>query len=631
MTQEPEDPSTDPATRKYQVIARRYRPRGFDEVVGQESVAATLRNAILQNRLAHAYLFTGSRGIGKTSMARIFAKALNCPRAADRKRPREEWGLPCNECDACRAIHAGEDIDVLEMDGASYRGIDEIRDIIENVKFIPSRSPYKIFIIDEVHMLTREAFNALLKTLEEPPGHVKFFFATTEPHKIPDTVVSRCQRFDLRQIGEDDIVKRLGQICELEGVTAEPGLLLKIARCGKGGLRDAQSLLDQVITFSDETLRSSDLERITGRLPESAVDSLIQAIDARNPQATLQAVEDCFSRGADPSTLLEQVIERLHGRFLQLAGGSEESGETQAAARADVRADAGEEFDLSLGRLQVLNETALKLRTSPYPRLTVELVLLKLSRMENPRALNEALGYLKGLEERLGSAGGGVPAGPRRSPPESARGLPPGTARRTVADGTPGKSTALKRTVAEGAAGRNVPEGASSSGPAPDRAAPEKTAPEGTAPEGTASKKVAPEKTAPDFDFIHLSSLWDQIIIESRQRFPKMAALLGRSRPREGARPGRFTLALDSEFNLSQLRERRRVRELEGMVKEVAGAPWKIDFTLGPESPPENGKGSIATGGGRKGSKRKNPGGPSSLDDHPLVKKSLDLFKGKIV
>jgi DNA polymerase-3 subunit gamma/tau len=196
----------DLALMKYQVIARRYRPRRFEEVVGQESVAATLRSAIVQGRLAHAYLFAGPRGIGKTSMARIFAKALDCPRAGDRKRAREEWGVGCDECDVCRAIQAGEDIDVLEVDGASYRGIEDVRDIVDNVKFVPSRSPYKVFIIDEVHMLTREAFNALLKTIEEPPAHVKFIFATTEPHKIPETVLSRCQRFDFRPIGEPDIV-----------------------------------------------------------------------------------------------------------------------------------------------------------------------------------------------------------------------------------------------------------------------------------------------------------------------------------------------------------------------------------------------------------------------------------------
>ena len=201
---------------KYEVIARRYRPRKFEEVVGQESIAQTLRGGIVQDRMAHAYLFAGPRGVGKTSMARIFSKAINCLKAIDRSRPEKDWARPCDKCGVCAAVHIGQDIDVIELDGASHRGIDDIRSIIEGVNRPASRGNYKVYLIDEVHMLTREAFNALLKTLEEPPAHVKFIFATTEAHKIPDTVLSRCQRFDFQPIREEDTVKRLAQICKAE-------------------------------------------------------------------------------------------------------------------------------------------------------------------------------------------------------------------------------------------------------------------------------------------------------------------------------------------------------------------------------------------------------------------------------
>src|SRR5688572_22867795 len=221
----------------YQPFALKYRPKTFGDVVGQEHVATTLKNALREGRVANAFLFTGSRGVGKTSMARILAKALNCPNVAEAE--------PCNACEVCAAVSIGEDIDVLEIDGASNRGIDEIRQIRDNVQYLPARSRHKIYIIDEVHMLTAAAFNALLKTLEEPPSHVKFIMATTEFQDVPETIVSRCQRFDFRRITVDDLVRRLRQICQAEGIEAEEAALSAIAEKSEGGLRDSISLLDQ--------------------------------------------------------------------------------------------------------------------------------------------------------------------------------------------------------------------------------------------------------------------------------------------------------------------------------------------------------------------------------------------------
>ena len=225
----------------YQVLARKWRPQTFAEVVGQEHISRTLRNAIIQNRIGHAYLFVGSRGIGKTTTARIFAKALNCANNVD--------GEPCCQCQSCREVAAGTSMDVIEIDGASHNKVEHIRDIRENVQYTPVNGKYKIYIIDEVHMLTPQAWNALLKTLEEPPEHVKFLFATTEPHKVLPTIISRCQRFDLKRISVPLIVQRLRQIADGEHIHVEDNALAAIARAADGGMRDAQSIFDQMIAF----------------------------------------------------------------------------------------------------------------------------------------------------------------------------------------------------------------------------------------------------------------------------------------------------------------------------------------------------------------------------------------------
>ena len=296
-----------PPPAPYEVIARRYRPQSFREVVGQEAIAESLRQAILQNRLGHAYLFCGPRGVGKTSMARIFARALQCPDAVD--------GEPCGRCPLCERISRGEDLDVTELDGASHRGIDDVRDLIERVRYAPTSGKYRIFIIDEVHMLTREAFNSLLKTLEEPPAHVKFFFATTEPEKILPTVLSRCQRFDFSPISVADIVRRLEQICEAEGATPEEGLLDRIAGLARGGLRDSQSLLDQILGFAGNSPTLADLDRITGRLAPEQVEALVGQVERGERAEVVRRLEEIARGGTDPAVLLEQVIDAMRGRL----------------------------------------------------------------------------------------------------------------------------------------------------------------------------------------------------------------------------------------------------------------------------------------------------------------------------
>lgn len=352
----------------YEVIARRYRPRFFQEVVGQEAVSEALQQAIVQERLGHAYLFCGPRGVGKTSMARIFARALQCPETRD--------GVPCDQCSTCDRIFRGEDADVLEMDGASHRGIDDIRELIQHVRYAPSGGPYRIFIIDEVHMLTREAFNSLLKTLEEPPPHVKFVFATTEPEKVLPTVLSRCQRCDFASIAPVDIVKRLGQICELEGAAPEEGVLVQIADLARGGMRDSQSLLDQLLSFAGETPTMEDLDGITGRISRAQLEKLVAVSVAGATAEMIELLGAALAGGTDPSVLLEQVVEYLREQLHQGVAGD----------WGDV------EIEGNLLAQEILQQARQRMRRIDRADIVLELALMRIGTLGDLVRLSDLIG-----------------------------------------------------------------------------------------------------------------------------------------------------------------------------------------------------------------------------------------------
>ena len=287
----------------YEVFARKYRPQTFDDLVGQTHVSRTLKNAVAQNRLAHAYLFVGPRGIGKTSTARILAKSINCVKGPT--------VIPCGECDNCQEIAAGNSLDVIEIDGASNRGIDDVRELRDNVRYAPAKGRYKIYIIDEVHMLTKEAFNALLKTLEEPPPHVKFIFATTEPDKVLATILSRCQRFDLHRIPANLIAQHLQFIAGKEKITLEPAAAHAIARGAEGGLRDAESMLDQLVAFCGEKISETDVLNVFGFTSEQTVVDLMQHIlRAETPEA-IDLLHQQSDSGKDMMRLMSDLIAYL--------------------------------------------------------------------------------------------------------------------------------------------------------------------------------------------------------------------------------------------------------------------------------------------------------------------------------
>lgn len=299
---------------EYQVIARRFRPQRFRDVLGQEAIVTTLKNAIKNTRLAHAYLFCGSRGTGKTTLARIFAKAINC------QNPTADFE-PCNECASCKEITSGSSLDVLEIDGASHRGIDDIRQINETVGYAAASGKYKIYIIDEVHMLTKEAFNALLKTLEEPPAKVKFFFATTEAHKVPTTILSRCQRFNLNRIPIQEIVNKLKKIAKDLNIPIEEEALRIIAERAEGGLRDAESLLDQICTFQEGTITAPSVASILGLVTRDTFFTLDRAGKEGNYGMAFEIADSVFAQGKDVIQFLENLTEHFRNiLMLKLSG-----------------------------------------------------------------------------------------------------------------------------------------------------------------------------------------------------------------------------------------------------------------------------------------------------------------------
>lgn len=380
----------------YQVLARKYRPQSFDEVLGQPAIVTTLKNAIKMGRLAHAYLFCGSRGTGKTTLARVFAKALNCQHPTEDREP-------CNHCSSCKEIAAGNSLDVLEIDGASHRGIDDIRQINETVGYSSSSGKYKIYIIDEVHMLTKEAFNALLKTLEEPPAKVLFIFATTEPHKVLPTILSRCQRFNLSRIPMEKIIAKLERIAKDLNIEIEDEALHLLAQRADGGLRDAESLFDQIIAFHEGSIKTETVADVLGIMPKDTLFALDQAGKEGNHAIAFEIAHQIFSQGKDITQFVESITEHFRTLLLIKISGINAPFLTLSETDKQRYENSSKIYtqEQCLTILDFLIEAQNQIRFQTSTRIALEAILLRIIRTHQRLPIEFLVRRLAELEQTI--------------------------------------------------------------------------------------------------------------------------------------------------------------------------------------------------------------------------------------
>ena len=596
----------------YQVIARKYRPQRFADVVGQEHVTQTLSNAIRQNRIAHAYLFVGPRGTGKTTIARIFAKCLNCTGGPQVDFPDRD--------PRCQEISDGRSLDVLEIDGASNRGIDEIRALRDTVKFAPSSSKFKIYIIDEVHMLTKEAFNALLKTLEEPPAHVKFMFATTEPDKVLSTILSRCQRFDLRRIPVPLMVKHLAYIAGEEKVQIEEAALHAIARGSDGCLRDAESTLDQLISFCGNRIVETDVLSMFGQVARQQINALAQAVLDGNVAAALSGLNELAQSGKDLSRLVSDLLNHFRNLLLfQVSQGDLSLLEISETDAACLKAQAGTAALDALTRiLEVLTDCESRLRDTASKKTLIEVTLLKAIQARTAVSLDAVLRQLNQLRSESATASADPSAIPAK---------PAAPANR------------IARPVVANPAGNPMP-------PLPALSSVHDSPPSATAAMLRETAAV-PAKEVPD----DLGTLWSKVVAAVGRTSPFVRSYLAQAHPRSlDKNLLTIAFAADQADQLDLVDNAKNRAVIQTTLKELGAGDLQVKFVkLAPETGPRATPAPAPTAASAPTQKaRLKPAAapapepkagapappPLNLDEFkndPLIKQALEIFKGQIV
>jgi DNA polymerase-3 subunit gamma/tau len=583
-TASPSPPSADNAAGEYLVVARRYRPQTFDELIGQEHVAKALKGAIESDRVGHAYLFTGARGVGKTSAARILAKALDCVHGPT--------PTPCNECEICVSISTGDDIDVIEIDGASNNGVDEVRALRQNASVRPSRARYKIYIIDEVHMLSKSAFNALLKTLEEPPEHVKFIFATTEVNKIPITILSRCQRFDFAGIDVPAIQTRLSQIAAAEGAEVEPDALQIIAIRAAGSMRDSQSLLEQLLATGHRKISANDVTELLGLAPAARLSRLIEPLVQHDAKAALAELDAAIAEGAEVGQLIDQLLGFFRDVMVLAVGGNPNQmlyalpGQREEVGR--LAQQLGIQTLLAIS--QIFDQTAARLRISTQVRTLAEMAIVRICHLPDLDDLASLVEQLKNGEVD------GPAAAPKKNEPLRAPLTPP--TYRPAANGVPA------RTAAESAPNRRL-----------DPAPPERS----SQPE-TSGASLAAEKTCSlDADSVEL--VWKHAL-ERLAGVTADCAACATKLSLDGQ--GRLVASFpeSQKFARDSCLRPANLSRLEAALSEVCGGRVGLVLTTHPE--PAADAGAAQARSPRQSSKPQQVNAAAE----PFVQRAVELFDG---